>query len=258
MTALRKTAMRGLSHSCVPLWTESKILDTLYDADGNAKPLRTFVKEIQKFATHVDNAVMTHNVATEFPRLIGSDFANYHEIFNPVNPQKNIAYSFVFGAMGEVLCQYYLNTFGHMYGLSYINDTSFDQFFRGIDFNSSSMYIRLLKVFIQVKMRKQSNHVFSAHDLFTFFDELKKASIHNRFALFMVPTSDAVDAKTLFDWRDGFNDEAINRLTVITGRNMTDMIWSSYDFGPGHDHPNLIFFDGFSSAIKNSVQKSVS
>ena len=96
-----------LTHNQQALWVESNILSNLLDVDGNSKTLKDILSEVTEYAIR---------------RTIEKTGCKAGRV------RQEDEYKNTFGWMGEVLCEFWLRTFGHRLDLCNICDTSYNQF----------------------------------------------------------------------------------------------------------------------------------
>lgn len=161
-----------LTHQDVNLWVESGILTKLHKKNGQLKSLKEILEEARKWADKSSSS-----------------------------PDE---YKHKFGMLGEVFAEFYFKRLGHIYGLFNITDTSSDQFFRGHDFLAQD--VSKIPARIQVKMRRDSEHLFTESDLFTFFNEADKIGIHKKRLFLFCPTSSKTQ-KDVLHWKNNFQKE---------------------------------------------------
>ena len=183
------------------MWLESGILDHLIDLDGHPKPLSQIVEEVQ-----------------EYSLLRTCEICGCKE----KDAKTKDEYKNMFGWMGEVLCEFWLKTFGHKYGIVYVCDTSQNQFQRGYDFTGSSVFDAGFNAVIQVKMQSTEKS-FTYGKLFTFLDEAKKVNSLPQYTVLMVPTSTLNLGKVL-SYKDGFKEEYKSKIIYIGQNKMSECL----------------------------------
>lgn len=218
-----------LSHQKQHLWVESNILSTL-TGDDNPKTLAHIIDEAKAYAIKraVDLTGCTKKDAT-----------------------KSDEYKNTFGWMGEVLCEFWLRTFGHRYDLTDIQDTSSNLYQRGYDFTASVIIDTSLKALIQVKTQSE-DRAFTSGSLFTFFDEVKVKSILPRYTFLMIPTATSPKSEML-SWKNDFKKEYSPQLIFIGQQQMDRDIQSLPTVIQGNN-PNLEFFVRFRESLNLSCK----
>ena len=225
---IRASTIVQINHKHRNLWIESDLLSTLVDESNNPKTLRDFLFEIKKYA--ISRAVLKYGCSKK--NATGSE-----------------EYKNTLGWMGEVLCEFWLHTFGHRYDLSLVKDTSENQFQRGYDFTSSVLIDESISSIIQVKMQKEDKS-FTKQSLFTFFDEAFLKNIQPRYTILMVPTNELPKGEIL-SWKDDFKTQYSSQLIFIGQKEMDRNILSLPTTVQG-ENPNLEFFIRFRESLNES------
>jgi hypothetical protein len=216
-----------INHRLANLWIESRILDNLIDIDGNPKPLGAYLKEIRKFclsrATTINNCKKGDAQITD-------------------------EYKVALGAMGEVLCEFWLKIFGCRYDIHNITDTSQNQFQRGYDFTGLSIFDTSMDVLIQIKMQGKPTP-FELGKLFTFFDEATKAKSLPQYTILMVPTS-RLSHDEILSYKKDFKQDYLSKMRFIGFNEMDSAIMQL----PSHrfNNANLEFFTRFKESLAES------
>lgn len=185
------------------LWLESKILDNRLNKDGHPKTLRTYLQEAEKWsikeAMRIDKCTIKDAKQTE-------------------------TYRNTFGWMGEVLAEYWLLVFGHLWNIHTIRETSRDQFNRGFDLIGTSKYDESKTILIQVKMRSDGFYRFVVSDCYTFLDEAEKRETLPQHLIFMCPTSKHKSKEDALSYKDNFKADYKDRFVFIGEQRMNKEI----------------------------------
>ena len=187
-----------ITHLHKNYWTDSKILDNMHDEDGNAKPLKTYLREARKFAL----GVAAHETGCKKSEAQLTD-----------------EYKFIYGAMGEVLSEFWFKLFCGRYDITGITDTSANKFQRGYDFTGISVFDMMMNVLIQVKMQGKPTP-FELGKLLTFFDEAEKAGSLPQYTILMVPTSE-LSNDDILSYKKNFKQDYLSKMRFI-GQNEMD------------------------------------
>jgi hypothetical protein len=214
-----------LTHLQKHYWTDSKIFDNMYDEDGNAKTMKTYLKEARKFALGV-------------AALEAGCKKSEAQITNE--------YKFIYGAMGEVLSEFWLKLFCGRYDIAGIADTSANKFQRGYDFTGMSVFDMLMNVLIQVKMQGKPTP-FELGKLHTFFDEAERAGSLPQYTILMVPTSD-LSNDDILSYKKNFKQDYLSKMRFIGHNEMDNAIIQlpSNRF----KNANLEFFTRFKESLE--------
>lgn len=216
-----------LKHSKRHLWLDTNLLENLKDEKGNAYALSWYLKGIRKFAIKKSK--------------IGKDKKEEHKI-----------YCDTFGALGEVLCEHWLDLFGHQFNITAIKDTSKSKFNRGFDFSAYSIFENGISAHIQVKMRGDEEAKFTEKSLFTMFDEAEKANLLQDYNILMVPTSN-LNQEEILHWKNSFNLRYKKRFTFIGHDIISNSICRLSTSRFGNDG-TLEFFTRFKEVIDFNFQ----
>lgn len=135
--------------------------------------------------------------------------------------EKGEKFRVYYGALGEVLSEFWLRLFSHELQLAKIFDTSANQYCRGFDFVASSIFTDSLLALIQVKMRKDDLKTFVLRDLTTLFDEVERRDVLPQHVILMVPTS-TLSNHEILSYKEGFQREYSNRMVFVGYRRMLD------------------------------------
>jgi hypothetical protein len=222
--------MIQLRHLQTKLWLESNILSNLCLLDTNPKTLRNILDEVKEYA---------------IKRTIEKTGCKKSEV------KKEQEYKNTFGWMGEVLCEFWLHTFGHRYDLAAVRDTSENEFQRGFDFTSSVIIDAESSAIIQVKMQNE-DRAFTQKALYTFLDEALIKGIRPRNTILMVPTNELPKGEIL-SWKDDFKKRYSSQIIYIGRNAMSREIRSLHSTIQGNN-PNLEFFIRFRDCINNSCK----
>lgn len=217
-----------LTHLQRYLWTESGILSELIDKNNNPKTLRHIIEEIRSYA--IKRTIEKTN-CKKSEVLLQEEYKN------------------TFGWMGEVLCEFWLKTFGHRFDLNDIKDTSVNQYQRGYDFTAKVIIDPTLTALIQIKMQGKEK-AFTRDSLFTFFDEVRVKGIIPRYTILMVPTAE-LSKKEMLSWKEDFKKEYSSQLMFIGLNKMDEEVLSLPTKIQG-DNPNLEFFIRFKECLDSS------
>jgi len=226
---MNKTIM--LSHNKVHLWISSGIFGNLLDQTGNPKPLITYIKQIERYALLREKATMH---ITKNEKIAAEEYRN------------------TYGWMGEVLCEFWLKRFGHLYDIERIVDTSANEFQRGYDFTAQSIF-EALPALIQVKMTVDGYHQFQQEKLHTFFDEVATARVLPQYTFLMCPTNVLSD-DTVLSYKKDFRLDYTDQIHFIGQDKMRERIQglpkrSETPFLNGNHEFFTLFADACASAV---------
>lgn len=219
-----------ISHARAHLWLESGILSNLSSDDGNYKTLRHILEEVKEYS---------------LKRAVEKTGCKKSEA------KKQDEYKNTIGWMGEVLCEFWLRTFGHRMDLTDICDTSANKFQRGYDFTARVIIDLTLTALIQIKMQSE-DRAFTRESLFTFFDEVKKTGTLPRYTILMVPTAELPKAEML-SWKKDFKKEYSSQL-IFVGLGKMDEEILSLPTRIQDENPNLEFFIRFRECLNASCK----
>ena len=210
-----------------------------FNEDGTRKILKDEYGNLQPLGSYI-NAM-----SSSIKKIVNKKY----KFIQASKDEQKEEYRNQFGWAGEVLCEFWLRRFGHLYDLINIRDTSEHEFNRGFDFRAGVIHYPDLEAHIQVKMSADATKRLSEGKLSTFIDEMEKAGVVPRFGVLMFPTSTVSLRKEALGYQNSFQQRGVKMFHIVTQEVMCNVIRERC-LG-GHEE----FLDEFMSAVEAYISQ---